>query len=72
MVSARATPSISVLVGVDLRKAMVKPSSDDDGIVVSVFGQPFEEVLNFGVNVDRRAILVHSPVWAFRIVWLFL
>jgi hypothetical protein len=64
--------AISILVRMDLCEAMVKPSRNDDGILVPVFGQPLKKILNLRVHVNGRTVFVHCPIWTLWIVGLLL
>jgi hypothetical protein len=57
---------------VDLGKPMMQPSGDNDWVFVPVLGEPMEQVLHLGVNVNRGAVLVNRAICALRVVGLFL
>ena len=63
-------PTVSILIGMDLSKAMMKPGRNDERIFVVIFGSQLQESIHFGLNVNGRAILVHQSVGPLGVVFL--
>jgi len=63
--------AVTILIAMDLRKAMMEPGRHYDWVFGGVLSQPGKQVFELRFHVQWRAILVSASVRAARIVWKF-